>query len=190
MCGLSYFSTTKHKKVCNMLIQILLELPQKLLSSSVSPSQSTLPSHTFSLARQILWPVYSNVHGNWGATHFTNVLGVDVFTGPKQTNLCVLNRQLFRLYELNKQRFPTFGLYLKFGLFRILVYSGFCLCRISGLFRVLSVQDFRLIQGFVYAGFLVYSGFYLCIDKTCINRKSCINKTLNKPEILHRQNSE
>jgi hypothetical protein len=32
----------------------------------------------------------------------------------------------------------------------------------SGLFRVLSMQDFWFIQGFVYAGFPVYSGFCLC----------------------------
>jgi hypothetical protein len=42
-----------------------------------------------------------------------------------------------------------------------LVYSGFCLCRISSLFRVLSMQDFWFIQGFIYAGFPVYSGFSL-----------------------------
>jgi hypothetical protein len=41
------------------------------------------------------------------------------------TNFCVQNRQVVSLYRLNWQRIPTLRLYLKFGLFRILVYSGF-----------------------------------------------------------------
>ena len=40
-------------------------------------------------------------------------------------NFCVQNRQVVSLYRLNWQRIPILRLYLKFGLFRILVYSGF-----------------------------------------------------------------
>jgi len=34
------------------------------------------------------------------------------------------------LYRLNSQRFTTLGLYIKFGLYRILISSGFCLDRL------------------------------------------------------------
>ena len=45
------------------------------------------------------------------------------------TNLSIQNRLVFGLYRLNKQRFSILMLYLKFGLYRILVYWGFSLDR-------------------------------------------------------------
>ena len=54
-------------------------------------------------------------------------------------DVSVRNKQLFGLYRLNYQRFPKLGLYLKFGLNSIPVYSGFGLDRFkqdSSLFRV------------------------------------------------------
>ena len=54
-------------------------------------------------------------------------------------DVSVRNKQLFGLFRLNYQRFPKLGLYLKFGLNRIPVYSGFGLDRFkqdSSLFRV------------------------------------------------------
>jgi hypothetical protein len=36
---------------------------------------------------------------------------------------------VFGLYRLDQQRFPTLGVYLKFSLYRILVYSEFGLDR-------------------------------------------------------------
>jgi len=36
---------------------------------------------------------------------------------PLETSICVGNRQVFCLFRLNQQWFPTFGLYLKFGLY-------------------------------------------------------------------------
>jgi hypothetical protein len=52
-----------------------------------------------------------------------------VSTEPPWDQFYVWNRQVFGLYRLNKQRFPTWELYLKFGLYRISVYSGFGLDR-------------------------------------------------------------
>ena len=46
------------------------------------------------------------------------------------TNFCVQNREVFSLYRLNQQRYPTLGLSLKFGLHGISVYPGFGLDRI------------------------------------------------------------
>ena len=42
------------------------------------------------------------------------------------TNFCVCNVQVFTLYRLILQRCPTLGLYLKFSLYKILVYLRFC----------------------------------------------------------------
>lgn len=39
-------------------------------------------------------------------------------------SLCARNRQVFCLYRLNKVRFSTMGLYLRFSICRILVYWG------------------------------------------------------------------
>ena len=44
-------------------------------------------------------------------------------------SFCIRNRQVLALYRLNWQRFPTLGLYFKFGLYRILFHSGFSLDR-------------------------------------------------------------
>jgi len=64
------------------------------------------------------------------------------------TNICVQNRQVFGLYRLNKQKFPTWGLYLKFGLYRISVYSEF------GLYRISVYSGFGLIYRIsIYSGF-------------------------------------
>ena len=40
-------------------------------------------------------------------------------------NFCVQNRQVFHLYRLYSQMFLMFGLYMKFGWYRISVYLGF-----------------------------------------------------------------
>ena len=48
-------------------------------------------------------------------------------------------------------KFPAFGLYLKFGLYRILLYTGFCLDRVV------------FIQGSVLYRVLFYTGF--CLDR-------------------------
>jgi len=53
------------------------------------------------------------------------------------------------LYRLNSQRFPTLRLYLQFGLYRILVYSG------VGLDRF--IQDSGLFRGWLRQ---VYTGFW------------------------------
>ena len=45
------------------------------------------------------------------------------------TKFGVHNRQVFCLYRLNQQRFPTFGLHLKYGLYRISIYKEFGLDR-------------------------------------------------------------
>jgi len=46
-----------------------------------------------------------------------------------ETIFYICNRQVFCLYRLNKQRFPTLKFYFKFGLNRIPVYSRFSLER-------------------------------------------------------------
>jgi len=39
-----------------------------------------------------------------------------------ETNICVQNRQVFSLYEINQQNLSTLGLYLKFSLYKILIF--------------------------------------------------------------------
>ena len=58
-----------------------------------------------------------------------------------RASLCVQNRQVFGLYRLNQQRFSEWGLYVKFGLYKVPVYSGFglerfhCRCNIKYLIK-------------------------------------------------------
>jgi hypothetical protein len=52
-----------------------------------------------------------------------------VSTNLFRTNFCVWNRQVFGLYRLFHQTFPTLGLYLQVSLYRIPFYSGFGLNR-------------------------------------------------------------
>jgi hypothetical protein len=64
-----------------------------------------------------------------------------------RTSFCVHNRHVIVLNS--NKRFPTLGLYLKFGIYRILFYSGFGLDRFiqdSVLFRVW----FRQISLYIY----------------------------------------
>ena len=53
----------------------------------------------------------------------------------------------FGLYRLNKQRFPTSGLYFTFGLYRILFYSDF------SLYRILFYSGFSLYRIPFYSAF-------------------------------------
>ena len=50
-------------------------------------------------------------------------------------NFYVQNRNEFRFYRLNYPIFPTLGVYLKFSLYRIPVYSGFGLDRFYCIFN-------------------------------------------------------
>ena len=52
-----------------------------------------------------------------------------VYIEPPWTNICARNRRVFDLCSFNQQKIPALGLYLKFGLHRIPVYSRFFLDR-------------------------------------------------------------
>ena len=60
------------------------------------------------------------------------------------TNVNARKRQVFGLCKLNYQRFPNLGLYLKFSLYRIPVYSGFdwhgfhCIHNLNNLGKILT----------------------------------------------------
>ena len=59
-----------------------------------------------------------------------------------RTNFCVQNRQVFDIYRLKKEIFLTLGLYLKFSLYRILVYSGFSIDRFYWTYLVHPCKSF------------------------------------------------
>ena len=61
----------------------------------------------------------------------------------------------FRIFKFSLQRFPKSGLCLKFGLYRIPVYSGFGLDRIPvysgfGLYRIPVNSGFGLYRIYLY----------------------------------------
>ena len=78
--------------------------------------------------------------------------------GTNFSVLYVQNRQVFGLY-----RFPSLELYLRYGLYRILVYSGFFFIQVYSRFVFRQVYS-GLIFRQVYSGFVfcqVYSGFVI-----------------------------
>ena len=77
----------------------------------------TCTNQTFSLSHQKL--AFFLLMVQWNLSK-PNLIG---------TSHCVLNRQVVVIYRLNWQRCSTLGLYLKFCLCRILLYSGFSLDR-------------------------------------------------------------
>jgi hypothetical protein len=64
-----------------------------------------------------------------GVVHDSGIKVTDSYYIIIQTNLCkpvyVRNIRVFGLYRVNLLRFPALVPYLKFTLYRILVYSGF-----------------------------------------------------------------
>ena len=62
---------------------------------------------------------------------------------------CVRNRQVFSLYGLNYQRLHKLVIYLKFGLYRSSLYSGFCLERFHWTFK-LPVFNFSIFLLWLY----------------------------------------
>ena len=78
-----------------------------------------------------------------------------------ETKFCVWNRQVFSLYRFNWQRFLTLGLFLKFSLYRITVYSRFSLYRITvysrfSLYRITVYSRFSLYRITVFSRFSLY----------------------------------
>ena len=83
--------------------------------------------HTKCQIWALLWPspkkerykkpltLISFIFSEWNLSKL-NLLGI---------SFCIQNRQVFTLYRLNLQRFPTLELYLLFSLYSISFYSGF-----------------------------------------------------------------
>jgi hypothetical protein len=62
------------------------------------------------------------------------------------TNFYVWNRQVFGLYRLNYQIYPTFGIYLKFCLHKIPVYLWFSLERFHYISPCVDNDTFRFVR--------------------------------------------
>ena len=69
--------------------------------------------------------------------HFTNNGGLSAYKhNILVTCFCVPNRQAFSWYILSDLKVSTLGLCLKAGLYRMSVYSGFCLDRFNCSFKL------------------------------------------------------
>jgi hypothetical protein len=75
--------------------------------------------------------------------------------GTNFSVLYVQNRQVFGLYRLDYYRFPSLELYLKYGLYRILVYSGFFFRQVYSRFVFRQVYSGLFLDRFIQDSFLV-----------------------------------
>ena len=108
--------------------------------------------------------------------HFTNNGGLSAYKhNLRVTCFCVPNRQAFSWYILSDLKVSTLGLYLKLGLYRMSVYSGFCLDRFNCSFKLRVLNIFCICCNIAWYllkyNYLTEFSFVLALQARCIRYK-------------------